>query len=383
MKGTAVRRCLLLLVALVLGAVPVAADEDVTLPPVACTDDGRERFTAAGLDLDMPPPAAAAPELAATADATGRRATPYRTAQFPFVADFAPAASATVKVTLDWADASDFDLSVVDGAGSVLASSLGTNIEDGTSIEQLEVELPHCQVFTILVRNWAGRADQTLALDADVTLGETQLACVDADPAPGCAGKLAGEVPAASPADTRTRLYLGGDPGHTAMVYGYNEQTSAIPFRGTLSPGRPMGGTPNSYTRPVAGFRDQYRNPFVPHFTGTLPAPKDITGTVDALLWLSSPTLKDGGTLYVDLYADGGLVTSVQVPGARIPEAANSPVHVSIPIPEDAPILGATSLTLQLGTTPAVSSGGPGNTGDAIFTIHYGGTQFPSRITLR
>lgn len=75
-------------------------------------------------------------------------------------------------------------------------------------------------------------------------------------------------------------------------------------------------------------------------------------------------------------------MVSVPVPGARVPESPTAPLYVALPIPAVAPIEDATSLTLQLGTTPAVSSAGAGNTADALCTVHYAGTQFSSRITL-
>ncbi len=42
----------------------------------------------------------------------------------------------------------------------------------------------------------------------------------------------------------------------------------------------------------------------------------------------------------------------------------------------------ATTLTFQLGTVPAVSSAGNGKTADALFTVHYGSVQYPSRVAL-
>ena len=376
------RRTLLAVLALllVLPALPAGA-----APPVSCDDGGRERFTSQGLDLTMAAPTAATPELAATADATGQRATPYRSAQLPFVTDFAPAAAATVSMKLEWANPGDFDLYVHDADGQSLAVSNISNVDEGNQVwsEQVEFDIDHCTVFTIVPRNWGGSPNETLKLTATVTPLATQLQCADSDPAPNCAGKTAGQAPDPTPADTRTRLYLGGDPGQLSMAYGYNEQTTAVPFRGTLTGDKPTSGTPNQYTRPVAGFRDQFRNPFVPHFSTTFTEPRDLTNDVDALLWLSSPTLKDGGTLYADLYADGGLVQTVEIPGAQVPEAPTKPLFIRFPIGAEQALNDITSLTLQLATTPAVATTGPGNTADALFTVHYGGIQFPSRITLR
>lgn len=361
-----------------LGVLPASA-----APPVSCEDGGREHFTMAGLAKDVPAPTVAAYELAAVKAHTGDAVTSYRSAPFHYVADFAPAADATVSLKLDWEQLGDFDLFVFDAEGTALGAGQNSNIEtDQSTQEQIdEIVLEHCQAFTISVRNWTGSPSETLKLTATVVPGATKLACADSDPAPNCAGKPAGTAPDASPADDRTRLYLGGDPGQLAMAHGYNAQTGAVPFRGTFTTTRPMSGTSNSYTRPVFGFREQYRNPFVPHFSTTFAAPRDINRNVEALLWLSSPTLKDGGTLYADLYADGGVVSSLTIPGAQVPEHPTKPVALSFPMAADT-IESVTDLTLQLGTTPAASTTGPGNPSDAVFTIHYGGTQFPSRLTL-
>ena len=379
------RRTIIGLIAamLILNVLPASAASSV-----ACEDDGRERFPAAGLDLNMPAPAAPAPEVVATADGTGKRVTPYRTASFPFFADFAPASAANMEVKLTWANPGDFDLSLIDAEGNVLASSLVSNIDDGQVwAESLEVEILHCQAFTILVRNWAGNPTETLHLTAKVTgFSDTQLACAAGDPAPNCAGKAGGQAPDPAPADTRTRLYLGGDPGQLSMAHAYVATTGGqdvVPFRGTLTAGRPMSGQPNQYTRPVVGLRDQFRNPFMAHFTTTFAQPRDLNKDVDALLWISSPTMKDGGTLYVDLYADGSLVNTVAIPGAKVPEAPNQPLAVRIPVGPEQALEAITSLTLQIGANPAAGTTGPGNPNDGVFTVHYGGTQFPSRITLK
>jgi hypothetical protein len=376
------RRTILALIAavLVLNALPAAA-----APPVSCEDQGREHLTTAGLNLQMAPPSVAAYELAAAQPHTKGMITSHRSAPFPFVTDFAPADAATLSVKLDWTNPGDFDVFLFDDEGTKLASGEKSNIdEDQSTEENFDLEgLEHCQLVTLVVRNWTGAPNETLKLTATVTPSATKLACGTADPAPNCAGKAAGQAPDASPADMRKRLYLGGDPGQLSMAHGLNEQTANSPFHGTLSEGRPMNETPNSYTRPVAGFRDQYQNPFVPHFTTTFAQPRDIDKDVEALLWISSPTLKDGGTLFVDLFADGSLVSGVEIPGAKVPESPTKPLAIRLPVGAEQAVTGITKLTLQLGTTPAVSTGGPGNPSDAVFTIHYGGTQFPSRIALK
>ena len=367
---------------LVLNALPAAAASSV-----ACDDDGRERFPAAGLNINMPAPVASAPELAATADGTGRRATPYRTASFPYVADFAPADAGAIDVKLAWDNPSDFDISVIDADGNVIASSLVENIPAQSWTEALTAELVHCQPFTILVRSWAGSPAETLNLKATIaSVSESKLACAAGDSAPNCAGKPAGAAPDATPADTRTRLYLGGDPGQASMAHAYVATTGGqdvVPFRGTLSPGRPISGQPNQYTRPALGLRNQFRNPFMAHFSTTFAQPRDLNKDVDALLYLSSPTMKDGGKLFVDLYADGNLVNSVEVAGTKVPEAPNRPVAVRIPVGPEQALEAITSLTLQIGADPAAGTTGPGNPNDGVFTVHYGGTQFPSLITLK
>jgi hypothetical protein len=268
-------------------------------------------------------------------------------------------------------------LYVLDAEGSEIAASDAANVEDSTTVESISgLRLRHCDVVTVVVRSWASAVPlQELFLDAIVTPGSTQLACLEGDPAPGCAGKPAGAAPERV-ADTRTRMYLGGDPGQVSMASGFSGTPQVT--ASTLTPTRPRSGVPNSYTRPVFGFRDQLRNPFVPHFTGTLAEPRDLTGTANTLVWVSSPTLSQGGTLFVDLYADDALVGSVQVPGAQV---GTDPTPIAVAFP-DLDARRASAVTLQLGTTPAVSSSGPGQPGDAVFTVHYGGVQFPSRITL-
>ncbi|HVM28271.1 MAG TPA: hypothetical protein VM433_11470 [Mycobacteriales bacterium] len=366
--------------AAVLVGVAAAAGAGATTAPgsnVLCADDdGRERLTG-DASWTFEAPVVTAPELAATRDVTGDSVTTYREAKFPLLVDLAPASTATVDLDLFWKRSSDYDLYVLDGEGSVVAGSDEPNVEDGTTTESIPgLRVKHCDALTVVVRNWAGVVpQQELFLNAAVTPGPARLSCAESDPAPGCAGKAAGQAPDAV-VDARTRLYLGGTAGQVSMVSGYS---GTPPVTGaTLTQQRPTTGTPNSYTRPVAGFRDQLRNPFMPWFEGALAAPRPLVGTADALVWVSSPTLRDGGSLFVDLYADDAVVGSVQVPGEQV-GTDPTPLRVAFP---GLNIRSASTLTLQLGTTPAVSTNGAGEPGDAVFTVHYGGVQFPSRITL-
>jgi hypothetical protein len=338
-----------------------------------------ERLTADGLSLTFDTPAVAAPELAATRDITGNAITPYRTATFSFVADLAPSASALVVATLDWETLSDYDLYVFDADGELLVRADTSNIDEGqTTIERAEFELLHCDRISVVVRNWAGSPVEPLTLAISVTPSADRLACGENDPAPGCAGKGAGEPPAPSGPDARTFLYLGGDPGQGSMVHNYLGLGDVVPFRGRLESERPTGGVPNSHTRVVFGFRDQYQNPFVAHFTRGLDQPTDIVGDVSVLLWLSSPTYDATSKLYVDLYADQYLVTSVSVSPGPLPDPA--PVRVTLP---GVDIREATEIALQVATEPAATSApSVGNPADALTTLHYGSVQFQSRVVL-
>ncbi|HWH28030.1 MAG TPA: hypothetical protein VNU26_03550 [Mycobacteriales bacterium] len=343
---------------------------------LCAADDGRERLTQ-DTSWTFEAPGVTAPELGATRGVTGDTVTTYREAKFPLLADAAPSSHLTVDLELFWKRPSDYDLYVLDAEGSVLAGSDAANVEDSTTVESISgLRLRHCDVVTVVVRSWAGAVPlQELFLDAIVTPGGPSLTCLEGDPAPGCAGKPAGAAPDPV-ADARTRMFLGGDPGQVSMASGYSGTPAVTSSQ--LVTDRPRSGVPNSYTRPVLGFRDQLRNPFVPHFTGTLAEPRDVAGTASALVWVSSPTLSQGGTLFVDLYLDDALVGSVQVPGAKV---GSDPTPVAVEFP-GVDARRAAAVTLQLGTTPAVSSSGPGQPGDAVFTVHYGGVQFPSRITL-
>lgn len=351
-------------------------------------DDGRERLTSSGFALSFSAPVVTAPELAATRLATGNAIAPYRSAQFPFTVDLAPAASGVLTAQLGWEtpqdlNVYDFDLYVYDSNGDLVAYSDAINALDGTYSEEAVGDLRHCERITVVVTNWMGGPgnappDEKLYLRLSLEPGAELLACLEGDTAPGCAGKPAGAAPDPV-ADTRSRLYLGGDPGAVAMLHGYPAFQGDVPFRGRLEPTRPTGGVPNGHARVLVGFRDQYQNPLVPHFTTGFDEPTAIRGDVTALLWLSSPTMDATGTLFADLYTDGGLVSSVPVNGALLKDDP-APVAVTFPgldIPE------LYDLTLQVATEPTVSTrDGVGNRSHAVVTLHYGSVQFPSRLTL-
>lgn len=368
---TAACSALALIGVMVAGGASAETSSNVLCPSV----DDRDRLTADGFSHAFSAPAPAAPELAATRDVTGRTVTTWREAKFPFVVDAAPSSSLTVDIDLGWKRTSDYDLYVLGADGTELAVSAESNAETGVPAESVAgLRLKHCDQITVVVRNWAGIA-QDLFLEVVATPGAALLACADGDPAPGCAGKPAGDAPEPV-ADTRTPLFLGGDPGQASMVWGYTG-TTELP-QATLTAERPTAGVPNQYTRPVAGFRDQYRNPFVPHFSADFAEPRQVVGDASALVWVSSPTLREGGLLFADLYVDGALVSTVEVPGEQV---GTDPTPLTLSFP-GVNVRRASSVTLQLATTPAVSSAGVNEPADALFTVHYGGVQFPSRVNL-
>jgi hypothetical protein len=340
-------------------------------------DDGRTRLTG-DTTRTFEAPTFTAPELAATRAQTGESVTTFREAKLPLLVDAAPSSTVTLGGELFWKRPSDFDLYVLGADGTVLANADTPNLEEDTMREQFEsLKLSHCDKITVVVRSWAAAPTLELFLTLTVTPGKQLLSCVANDPAPGCAGKAAGQPPA-KVADTRTRLYLGGDPGQASMAWSQTANEELPLPKGRLLTTEPTSGTPNSYTRPVVGFREQYRNPFVAHFTGALPAPRDVKGTASALVWVSSPTLSDGGTLVADLYLDDGLASSVEIPGTLVGKAP-TPLRISFP---GVNAKAASKAVLQLATEPALSSNGPGNPAHAAVTVHYGAVQFPSRITL-
>ena len=360
--------------ALVLGLVPGAAG---ATSAVDCgPDDGRDRLTGQGFTSEFDAPAGTAPELAASHDVTGDLVTPWRSAPFAFTADFAPYKTASVKVTLGWTNPADYDLFVYADDGSELARSDTSNIDAQVIGEEVVMDLTHCDRFTIVAKSWAGRPDEKLRLTTTVTPSNQLLACVAGDTAPGCAGKEAGQAPDPV-ADTRTRLYLGGDPGQISMLHAY--QNSGVPFRGTLAPGRPTSGTPNQHTRALVGFHDQWQNPLVPHFTINFSEPRAIKGDVTAVLYASSATFDATSFLYTTLFANGEAVKSVEIKGDSV-KRDPSPIAVTF---AGVDVAAAESLTLQIAAKPVATSGGQtGNPRDALLTLEYGSVQFPSRVTL-
>ena len=221
-------------------------------------------------------------------------------------------------------------------------------------------------------------------------------ACEEEDPHPACEGKEEGEAPDPVP-DTRTRLYLGGDrPGQLSMQghYVHDLEVSGIrPVGGeaalssTLGTDRPLGGTPNHYTRPAGGNPEQHENPFMANYSLQVSKPTAIRGEVKALLWVSSQTFGHGagGPLLVDLWADGTMALTgtrlarVQVPGSAI-GTAPTPVFV---IFSGLDKVVERELVLQVSAEPVVGTqGGSGDPADAEFTIFYDSVQFPARLTL-
>lgn len=351
------------LAVLAAGLAPALAEETATAP---CGAGNGSDQLAVGQPRthQFMTPMGTAPELAATRDATGRLVTPFRTAVFEHTAVSAPAATGVLSATLSWpVDQMDYDLYVLGADGAVLASSDAQNATDGPG-EKLEVELAHCQAFTVEVRNWAGTfAEKPLNLTLSMVPGEEQLP----------------DAPAAV-ADTATRLWLDATgPGNVASVPGSGTANqSGAPVGPSVRKDRPTTGVPNGHAR-VAGFRDQYKNLLVPWWEAPLTAPRPVVGDGSALVWVSSPTLAQGGTLYVDLYLDGALASSAKVAGALI---GRDPTPVRVTFPGLEAVDPVTTVGLQVATVPAVASSGPGNPADAEDTVWFGSVQFPSRVTL-
>jgi hypothetical protein len=372
------RKSLLLVLAavLLLGVVPASAATETS--GVACTDaDGRERLTLDGATATFEAPFAA-PLLAATSEFTTAIAD-YRRALWQYQADLSPVSAATVTIDLSWADGvSDYDIYVSDVDGVELGRSDKINAADQDFTEQVSFDIGHCDVFTVAVSNFAGQPLQALDLGITVaaTSGAKSLACLDGDTAPGCAGKLAGEAPAPA-ADDRTIYYLGGDLGQGAMVH-TQAGAEEVPFRSGLTTERPTTAQPNSYTAPPVGF-NAYRNPFQAYFGTAFDEPRAIVGDVSALVWVSSRTMNQGGTLVAELFADGGSVGRVEIPGAEIGEV---PTPLALRF-EDLNLPEVYDLTFQLAKEPIASSNGTtSDPGNATFTVTYGSVQFPSRVTL-
>ena len=354
-------------------------------------DDGRERLTADGFHLDFQ-----APQTTATGhDVVGLVGGPYpqtlmerATAHFHFRVFPAPATSADLRIAVDWEGQGDFDLDVYDGNGNELGSSHEFNPESGNGESAIVEDLAHCTDIQVHITNYLASPEETVSLDIDVTPGETLFACEEEDPHPACAGKLVGEAPDVAP-DTRTRLYLGGDrPGQLAMVPHYPYATAGAgdpPMQGRLVSERPTGGAPNTFTHYALGNTNQAKNPFQAHFTLPVEPGTRITGDLTAVLWLSSQTLQDGGTLNVDLFADSTgalaqtLVGHIAVPGEQV---GTDPTPLVVTF-QDVDLTLEYDLTLQISSLGVVTTGGSaGNPADAQWTLYYDSVQFPSHVTL-
>lgn len=341
--------------------------------------DGRESMTTQGFEFTFLPPSTGGNSAASSADTTGT-VWANRTATFPFRANFAPSATATLKLTLAWANnPHDYDLYFVDAEGNVTGSE-NFNQTDPTG-EALTMEgVKHCDNFAILVRNWvAGPAEQlTLKVVVEPT-GDT-LACADGDTAPGCAGKAAGEAPSFVP-DDRARLYFGGDrPGMVAATarYAFTTGGQQPPIRQALVATRPNTGAPNFHTRPVAGNPDFGEgNNFFPYFRTEVAKPVTISGPVHVLAWLSSRTMDADDKLFFDLYLDGGLIKRVEVTPALGP----GPKPVLVTIDGYEPTEVTTSVTVGI-SSPRGNDDPPNQASYAEWTLLYDSVQYQSRATL-
>ena len=365
-----------LLLGVLIQSAPLAAG---AAAPIDCgPGDGRERLTTQGFKLDFEAPWARTYEAVPT-NAQTVAVRQQRDAKFEFTADLTPFTSGKLRATLNWTEQSDHDLIVLGADGTELGIANARTVFDGPEI--VEIDIAHCDSFTVIARSGPGHPGSMMSLDLAVTPGSTKLACAENDPAPGCAGKAAGEEPTLVP-DTRTRLYLGGGrPGQASMAGHYvmttAGQTGNPPLFGSLGTARPTGGRPNTYTRPAAGFDNQYQNPFQAHFELPLEG-KRILGDVKATVWVSSQTMSQGGTLNFDLYADGSLIKRVEFPGSTVPAVA-SPLRATFAGIDQ---VVESELTFTVSAKPAASSQGPGNPADAEWTIYYDSVQFPSRLTL-
>lgn len=371
-----------------LAVLPAAADVESA---VACgSDDGRERLTVEGYKTAFDAPVVTYPGLSSPVNNNVGPLQELRSAPFPLTVDVAPSATADVRITLDWAEVSDFDVFVFDDStGAEIGRAAEDNTANGLTHEEAFLTLTHCQRITVAVRSWSGSALEELTLSLTVTPSSALLACAADDPAPNCAGKAAGEAPDASPPDDRTRLYLSGDAGQASMAWHYaqtqagdNAVTQALP-RARLTSDRPSGGVPNGHTRVVGGFRQDHatawRNPLIPHWSYDFAEPTDISGSVTAVLWVSSRTIDETGRFFVDLWIDGGLEQSVEVAGSQIRQ---EPSRVAVTFP-DVARPDARNVTLQAATEPvATSSGQVNNLREVEVTVHYGSVQFPAFVSI-
>lgn len=353
-------------------AAPAAAQQAV---PIDCGPaDGSERLTTDGFAATFDAPVAKTYEATAAKEHTGVVGA-HRDAVFAFTADFTPYTSATLEVTLDWTDVGDFDVFVVDADGNELAS--GTNRFEFEGPESAIVTLRHCQTFAIVARTGPGHPGSVMALDVTVDPGSTLLACADGDPAPGCAGKEAGEAPDPV-SDTRTPLYLTSDgPGQVVLAAQYADET----HRGHLEDERPTGGTANTFTRPVTGNPDfgPY-TPFFPTFFAPLTQPTSISGPVQALAWISSTTMGPDDVLYFDLLIDGGQVQRIEVPGSVL-AGSGVPTPILVTFDDFGSVTAGAHVGFQI-TSPRANDEPPDQLGQAEWTLYYDSVQFQSRLTL-
>jgi hypothetical protein len=379
-----VTRSLLLALVLVLGlaVLPATAEEGPESVVDCGTDASYERLSADGFAWDVAAPAGF-PDPGAVRDESEGRTIALRSSHYYLQAELAPFERAPVTLDLEWVDGGDFDLEVYDHRGFAIGVSQAEDVV-GEASERVTVTLRHCQQVHVLIRNYTGIPGHPLSLSATVGEGTGALACVAGDPAPACDGVEAGDLPAPAGADsdTRTFHYLAGAPGQLSMVSDTVAEEGNPLVPGT-SQDRPSGTIPNAYTRPVGGFNDQSRNPFIAWFP--VDGDRQLTGDASALVYVSSPTLAgdadagiDPGTLEVDLWSDGALLASVEVPGDQVRDVP-TPIFVTFP---DLDRRVRSGLHLQIGTTPAASSNGPGEPGNATHTVWYDSVQFPSRLTL-
>ena len=347
--------------------------------PIDCgPGDGRESLTTQGFQFSFLPPATGGNSAASSADETGT-VWANRTATFPFRANFAPHASANLKVDLAWANnPHDFDLYFVDAEGNGAASE-NFNQTDPTGESLVQEGVKHCDEFKILVRNWVGGPER-LTLKITVEPSEALLACGEADPAPGCAGKAAGEPPAFVP-DDRARLYFGGDrPGIVAAQARYAASVAGqqSPVKQALTPTRPSIGVPDAFTRPVAGNPDfGEASNFFPYFRTDLAKPVTMSGPVHMLAWLSSRTMDADDKLFFDLHLDGGLVKRVEVVGA----VGKGPKPVLVTFDGYEATTVEQSITVAI-TSPRGNDDPPNQASYAEWTLFYDSVQYQSRVTL-
>jgi hypothetical protein len=370
-----------LLVLALLAVLAPAAGAQEGPPPIDCgPGDGREDLTSSGFQFAFDAPATGGNTAASDADTTGT-VWANRTARFPFESNLAPSAGATLNATLTWAmNPHDYDLYIVDDeSGGVIASSENFNQTDPTKEGVTNVEIAHCQDISILVRNWVAGPTERLNLQVTVMPGDQLLACAQDDPAPGCAGKAAGEPPDFV-LDTRARLFFGGSrPGMVAAALRYAYATGGAgepPMHQALVSQRPTAGVPNSQTRLVHGNYDfGPDSPFFPHFKTRLAAPVTVSGPIQVLAWLSSRTMVPTDKLWFDLHIDGALVKRVEVTNIG---AGPKPVLVTIDGYE--PTEALESVTVGI-TSPRAYDAPPTDASYAEWTLFYDSVQYQSRVT--